>query len=57
MKTNYDDEYLEGLRAIIKQSEREKWNSFDTSMAIQMYKFGYDMKYCEPESKGVISDE
>ena len=56
--TNYDDEYLKYLRAIIEQARREKWNSQETSMAIQQLQFTLAMKYNEPTNmdKRSVSD-
>lgn len=52
-----EDEYLEGLRIIIKQAEREKWNTFETSMAVWSHRFALDMKWNDKQPvKGVIND-
>jgi len=57
MKVDYNDDELKQLRAVIEQARREGWNSQETSIIIQHLIFTWHMKYNEPESKGVISDE
>jgi hypothetical protein len=50
------DEYLESLRAIIKQSQQEKWDRESTRMAIEALWFSMAMKYQGLKFMGVIND-
>lgn len=57
MNKEKESEYMKGLRAIIKQAEREKWNTLEISMAVQCHRFAIDVKFADSDKRLGIRDK
>jgi hypothetical protein len=47
-----DEEYRNYLRHVLEQAWREKWNTQETSMAVQALRFSVEMKWADMKNKG-----